>query len=468
MRFFTTAFALIMLATLGKAQPSITTFPYFYDWTNPASFVLQPDGDTYLGGGDGLWGSYDAGGVPGFVVDPAGFARTNRTNQMDLLFVYVDATGKPFTGTEYFGFQASRASASPVTGTLQVYANFTSIRTYNVASDLSTTMQSFVVTLPASVGNTRFGVGIVVNSNVVVRVDNTRFGGGALPITLSSFTLSMEANSAKLRWMTLTEIENYGFYVQKSQDNSNWTDVPESFQSGFGSTTESHLYAFTDNSQPLGRYYRLRQVDLDGTNHFSEVLSMTTAIEPQPVVKEFALSQNYPNPFNPKTVVRSQLPVASEVKLAVYDLLGREIAVLVNERRSPGNYQDTFDGTGLASGVYLYRLTAGDFVQTRPMILTSSRSDGLCHGIQKAVGVTLVVSRPAQRRCGLPVCTNCAPTKTGRSSRELGPRMGKFLAIGFEERANVLPPQASLRPARPSEVGTVTCGGNLLASQVGY
>jgi beta-glucuronidase len=84
---------------------------------------------------------------------------------------------------------------------------------------------------------------------------------------------------------------------------------------------------------------------------------------------EFQLAQNYPNPFNPRTVVSSQLPVASNVKLVVYDVLGRLVAVLVNERRGAGSYQDNFDATGLASGVYIYRLTAGTFVQTRKMVL---------------------------------------------------------------------------------------------------
>jgi hypothetical protein len=91
--------------------------------------------------------------------------------------------------------------------------------------------------------------------------------------------------------------------------------------------------------------------------------------EPEPLPTSFALMQNYPNPFNPKTVVSSQLPVASNVKLAIYDLVGREVVVLVNERRAAGTYQDVFDGTGLASGVYVYRLTAGSFVQTRTMLL---------------------------------------------------------------------------------------------------
>jgi formylglycine-generating enzyme required for sulfatase activity len=83
----------------------------------------------------------------------------------------------------------------------------------------------------------------------------------------------------------------------------------------------------------------------------------------------FALEQNYPNPFNPRTVVSSQLPVASNVRLVIYDVLGREVAVLVNERRPAGRYQDTFDGSGLASGIYICRLTAGSYVQSMKMLL---------------------------------------------------------------------------------------------------
>jgi hypothetical protein len=83
----------------------------------------------------------------------------------------------------------------------------------------------------------------------------------------------------------------------------------------------------------------------------------------------FALEQNFPNPFNPTTVVSFQLPVVSEVKLVVYDILGREVATLVNDKKQPGNYSVQLDGTHLASGVYFYRLQAGHFVQTRKLLL---------------------------------------------------------------------------------------------------
>ncbi len=81
------------------------------------------------------------------------------------------------------------------------------------------------------------------------------------------------------------------------------------------------------------------------------------------------LSQNYPNPFNPSTTIKYELPNSAIVKLTVFDLVGREVSVLVSERKDAGVHEVRFDGSGLASGVYFYRLTAGDFVQTRKLLL---------------------------------------------------------------------------------------------------
>jgi hypothetical protein len=83
----------------------------------------------------------------------------------------------------------------------------------------------------------------------------------------------------------------------------------------------------------------------------------------------YALLQNYPNPFNPTTVVRYQLPVVNDVRLAVYDILGREVSLLVNERKDAGVYEVKFDASRLSSGVYLYRLQAGDFTQAQKMMV---------------------------------------------------------------------------------------------------
>ena len=84
---------------------------------------------------------------------------------------------------------------------------------------------------------------------------------------------------------------------------------------------------------------------------------------------EFNLRQNYPNPFNPSTTIKFELPRTSQVSLTVYDILGREVSVLVNEKRNAGVYEVKFDGSGLASGVYFYRLQAGDFTQAKRLML---------------------------------------------------------------------------------------------------
>jgi len=84
---------------------------------------------------------------------------------------------------------------------------------------------------------------------------------------------------------------------------------------------------------------------------------------------QFSLFQNYPNPFNSTTLVRYQLPVVSQVSLVVFDILGREVSMLVNETKAPGSYEVRFDGADLASGVYFYRLQAGDYVATRKLLL---------------------------------------------------------------------------------------------------
>jgi hypothetical protein len=83
----------------------------------------------------------------------------------------------------------------------------------------------------------------------------------------------------------------------------------------------------------------------------------------------YALEQNYPNPFNPSTLIRFQVPVATDVKLVVYDMAGREVSVVMIERKEAGTYEVKFDGSGLASGAYIYRLQAGGFIQSKKLVL---------------------------------------------------------------------------------------------------
>jgi hypothetical protein len=116
-------------------------------------------------------------------------------------------------------------------------------------------------------------------------------------------------------------------------------------------------------------WYRLQQVDLDGATRYSNEVGVDvlTSVE-ETIPGTFALEQNYPNPFNAGTMIRFSLPTVSEVSLTVYDILGHEVSVLQQGMMSAGTHQAFWDGSRLASGVYVYRLAAGDQVLTRRMV----------------------------------------------------------------------------------------------------
>lgn len=186
----------------------------------------------------------------------------------------------------------------------------------------------------------------------------------SLPVQLVSFSArSLPDGRVRLDWRTISEINNYGFYVQRRNIGplQSWADVPASFVAGHGTTNAVHDYSFIDMSPPHGGVeYRLRQVDLDGTNHFSEPVrvNLTTHTTDEGLPTQFALHQNYPNPFNPATMIRYELPYASQVTIMLFNMLGQHVSTLVNEEQTPGFYHIRFDGTTLASGLYFYRIHA--------------------------------------------------------------------------------------------------------------
>ena len=135
---------------------------------------------------------------------------------------------------------------------------------------------------------------------------------------------------------------------------------------GKGTTFAPQSYSFNDAVAEAGKYlYRLKQIDRDGRFVFSKEIEATVAFKPA----DYMLAQNYPNPFNPTTVISSQLPVNSYVTLKVYDVLGREVATLIDNDLPAGEYSIPFDGKDLSSGVYIYCLRAENFVQTKQMVL---------------------------------------------------------------------------------------------------
>ncbi len=196
-------------------------------------------------------------------------------------------------------------------------------------------------------------------------VDNVKVSvyNGVIPVELVSFSSSVINNTVGLNWITATELNNSGFEIQKSSDNSNWNKV--GFVTGHGTTSEVHNYSFIDANPLTGiSYYRLKQIDFDGTSEYSNIIEIIYG-----TVADYSLEQNYPNPFNPTTKINYSIKEEGNVELRIFDLLGSEIATLVSEEKEPGNYEVYFDASNLSSGVYLYTLKAGSFVQTRKMLL---------------------------------------------------------------------------------------------------
>ena len=196
-------------------------------------------------------------------------------------------------------------------------------------------------------------------------VDNVKISvySGIIPVELVSFTSSIINNSINLNWITATELNNSGFEVEKSTDNTSWNKI--GFVNGNGTSSEVHNYYFADQNPFVGTsYYRLKQIDFDGISEYSNIVEVVYG-----AVAEFALKQNYPNPFNPTTKINYSIKEKGNVELKIFDLLGSEITTLVNEEKTPGNYEVFFDASNLSSGVYLYTIKSGTFVQTRKMLL---------------------------------------------------------------------------------------------------
>jgi hypothetical protein len=191
---------------------------------------------------------------------------------------------------------------------------------------------------------------------------------GVVPVELTSFTASVISGQVNLNWQTATEINNSGFEVERKAAGQEFSKV--AFIAGYGTTTEAKSYSYIDNTISSGSYtYRLRQVDFDGTFEYSN------EVEVDLTPSAYSLAQNYPNPFNPNTKIDFSLASDSKVTLKIFDILGQEVAAIVNGNLGAGVHSFNFDASTLNSGVYVYTIDAKgvdgtNFTSTKKMILT--------------------------------------------------------------------------------------------------
>ena len=204
----------------------------------------------------------------------------------------------------------------------------------------------------------------------------TQVNNNALPAELISFSASENGSLIELKWSTATEVNNFGFEIERLQDykiaelqnlpagQASWDKI--GFVKGNGNSNSPKSYSFADNlNLSSGNYsYRLKQIDNDGQFEYSSIVEVSFNSP-----AEFSLKQNYPNPFNPSTKISYALPSKSFVTLKVYDVIGNEVASLVNQEQAEGEHNISFDASSLSSGIYFYKLTAGSFVKTMKMIL---------------------------------------------------------------------------------------------------
>ena len=210
--------------------------------------------------------------------------------------------------------------------------------------------------------------------------DNFSFNSTTVPVELVEFKATSQENNIKLEWQTATELNNFGFDIERqmtndpmtndgdshsSMVNGQWTKI--GFVKGNGTTTDTKSYSFTDNTVINGNKYkyRLKQIDQNGSYKYSSETEVTANLVPT----SYSLSQNYPNPFNPSTTINFVIPKSSFVNLKVFDILGNEVATLVDENKDAGKYKIVYDAQNLASGIYIYKLVADGYISTKKMIL---------------------------------------------------------------------------------------------------
>lgn len=204
------------------------------------------------------------------------------------------------------------------------------------------------------------------SGNTIISDINTglyvlRFNG-SIPVELTSFSATTDNQNVRLNWSTSSEKNNQGFEVQRKVNDEYYTI---GFVEGNGTSTEINNYTFIDRDvKSANYYYRLKQIDYDGSSNYSDEIFVEITSP-----ADFVLEQNFPNPFNPATTISFNLPTTDFVNVSVYNLVGEKVSELVNGELQQGEHKLTFNASELPSGIYIVKLSAGNFNQSIKMTL---------------------------------------------------------------------------------------------------
>ncbi len=394
-----TYYLITLLAFTISLKAQITIDGAFADWSGISVLATDATGD-----GSGGWDIYRL-----YVTDDANnvyvrveMATGNGTAETDL-FISVDPNTEPGTRTglsygwwdngydflvqynsDYTHLHVHTGSDDGYTFT-DLGANTAPFAWDGGKTNVEISMSKSLLDNPNISGwvqnsQTQIAVMTIANgtSGDVLTRSGSNWGGfvytlnSALPVELTSFTAaSTSSATVVLNWQTATEVNNYGFEIERAVTSTSsvteWEKV--GFVAGHGNSNSPKDYTFTDNllnlNLSLNLKYRLKQIDTDGNYQYSDEIS----VELSELLKEYKLEQNYPNPFNPSTEISFSIPQAGNVKLTVFNSIGQEVATLMNQQMEQGNHKVKFDASNLTSGIYFYKLESGNFVSVKKMML---------------------------------------------------------------------------------------------------
>jgi hypothetical protein len=207
----------------------------------------------------------------------------------------------------------------------------------------------------------------LVTSKLLASTGLVTINSDVLPVELTSFAAALNKSAVELNWNTATEVNNYGFEVQRSEiQNFNWLKI--GFVQGSGMSNSPKNYSFADNTISYGSYaYRLKQIDKDGNYKYSNVIEVNASGQ---IPDGFLLNQNYPNPFNPLTQIQFGVSKNTHATLTIFNVIGEKVSSLFDGNVVAGQvYNVTFNGNNLASGIYYYKLQTNEKNEVRKMIL---------------------------------------------------------------------------------------------------